>query len=150
MDPVEVDFTEGLGPVDQVIPGYRWAADGRSIVISQGGKIRRLDVASGTVTTIPFTARVRRTATERVVAPRRISDGPVEVRFPRWHTVSPDGRTLAFQAVGRIWLMDLPSGTPRASISSRPGAQMDGAWSCPAARVHRPEGRDWAGATSGT
>ena len=113
MDPIEVDFTEGLGPVDQVIPGYRWAADGKSILLSQGGKIRRLDVATGQVTTIPFSARVRRTASQRVVATRRISDGPLEVKFPRWHTVSPDGRTLAFQAVGRIWLMDLPSGTPR-------------------------------------
>jgi Tol biopolymer transport system component len=113
MDPIETDFTEGLGPVDQVIPGYRWTGDGKSIVISQGGKIRRLDVTTGAVSTIPFTARVRRTATERVVVSRRITDGPVEIKFPRWHTLSPDGRTLAFQAVGRIWLMDYPSGTPR-------------------------------------
>ncbi len=113
MDPIEVDFTEGLGPVDQVLPGYRWTADGRSILLSQGGKIRRLDVTTGAVSTIPFTARVRRTASGRVVGSRRISDGPLEVKFPRWHTVSPDGRTLAFQAVGRIWLMDLPAGTPR-------------------------------------
>jgi len=113
MDPIETDFTEGLGPVDQVLPGYRWTADGRTIVISQGGKIRRLDVATGAVSTVPFTARVHRLASERVVASRRIGDGPVEVKFPRWHTVSPDGRTLAFQAVGRIWLMDLPAGAPR-------------------------------------
>ena len=113
MDPIETDFTEGLGPVDQVIPGYRWTADGKAIVISQGGKIRRLDVATGAVATVPFTARVRRVATERVVVSRRIPDGPVEVKFPRWHALSPDGRTLAFQAVGRIWLMDYPSGTPR-------------------------------------
>jgi Tol biopolymer transport system component len=112
MDPVEVDFTEGLGPVDQALPGYRWTGDNK-IVISQGGKIRRLDVASGAVTTIPFTARVHRLASERVVPSHRLSDGPVEIKFPRWHTVSPDGNTLAFQAVGRIWLMDLPSGTPR-------------------------------------
>ena len=112
MDPVEVDFTEGLGPVDQTLPGYRWTPDGKSIVISQGGKIRHLDVASGTVSTIPFTARVHRVASERVVPARRIADGPVEIKFPRWHAVSPDGRTLAFQAVGRIWLMELPSGAP--------------------------------------
>ena len=46
-------------------------------------------------------------------ASRRISDGPLEVKFPRWHILSPDGKTLAFQAVGRIWVMDYPSGTPR-------------------------------------
>jgi len=130
MDPVEVDFTEGLGPVDQTLPGYRWTADGKSIVISQGGKLRRLDVASGEVATIPFTARVHRIASERVQASHRIADGPVEIKFPRWHTVSPDGRTVAFQAVGRIWLMDLPSGTPRRLTSDGFGPyEYQPAWS---------------------
>jgi Tol biopolymer transport system component len=136
MDPVEVDFTEGLGPVDQALPGYRWTGDNR-IVISQGGKIRRLDVATGTVTTIPFTARVKRLASERVVPSHRLSDGPVEIKFPRWHTVSPDGRTLAFQAVGRIWLMDLPSGAPRRLTSTSFGPyEYQPAWS--------PDGRSIA------
>ncbi|MEO8450677.1 MAG: amidohydrolase family protein [Gemmatimonadota bacterium] len=130
MDPIEVDFTEGLGPIDQTLPGYRWTADGKSIVLSQGGKIRRLDVASGAVTTIPFTARVHRIASERVVPSHKLSDGPVEIRFPRWHTVSPDGRTLAFQAVGRIWLMDLPSGAPhRLTASSFEPFEYQPAWS---------------------
>ncbi len=113
MDPVEYDFSEGLAPIDQTLPGYRWTADGQSIVISQGGKIRRLDLASGKVSTIPFNARVQRAASERVKPSMRISDGAFESKFPRWHTVSPDGKTLAFQAVGRIWLMDLPTSTPR-------------------------------------
>ena len=42
-----------------------------------------------------------------------LRDGPLEVRFVRWHTASPDGRRLAFEAVGKIWIMDLPNGTPR-------------------------------------
>jgi Tol biopolymer transport system component len=113
MDPVEYDFAEGLAPIDQTLPGYRWTADGRAIVISQGGKIRRLDLASAQVSTIAFNARVQRNTSERVKPSVRLSDGPFETKFARWHTVSPDGRTLAFQAVGRIWLMDLPSGTPR-------------------------------------
>jgi Tol biopolymer transport system component len=137
MDPVEVDFTEGLGPVDQTLPGYRWTADGKTIVISQGGKIRKLDVASGTVTTVPFTARVHRITSGRVVPSHRIPDGPVAIRFPRWHTVSPDGRTLAFQAVGRIWLMDLPSGAPRRLTSASFGPyEYQPAWS--------PDGRSIA------
>ncbi len=113
MDPVEYDFAEGLAPIDQTLPGYRWTADGRAIVISQGGKIRRLDLASAQVSTIAFNARVQRSTSERVKPSVRLSDGPFETKFARWHTVSPDGRTLAFQAVGRIWLMNLPSGTPR-------------------------------------
>src|SRR5205807_6853047 len=112
MDPMEQDMAEGM-KVSRDLPGYSWAKDSRSLVISQGGRIRRLDVSSGRVMTIPFAARVHRTISEMAYAPLPISDGPIAVRFPRAASASPDGRRLAFQAVGRIWVMDLPNGTPR-------------------------------------
>ncbi len=112
MDPVEQDMVEG-GKVLRPFPGYSWSADGRSIVVTQGGQLRRLDVASGAVSTIPFSATVDRTISELANTQSRITDDPFPVRFTRWQTASPDGKKLAFQAVGRIWLMDLPGGTPR-------------------------------------
>ena len=63
MDPIEVDMAEGM-KVSRDLPGYSWARDGKSLVVAQGGRIRRVDVASGAVTTIPFTARVQRTISE--------------------------------------------------------------------------------------
>ena len=112
MDPIEVDMIEGMKTL-RVLAGYSWAADGESIVISQGGKLRRLHVKSERVETIPFSARVRRTISEQAYKPFRITDDQFTVKFTRWQTATPDGRRLAFQAVGRIWIMDLPSGTPR-------------------------------------
>ncbi len=113
MDPVEMDLSEESIPLNGTYPGYRWVADGRSIVLHQGGKIRRVDVASGRVSTIPFSARVHRTISEQVWTKNKLSDGAFDVRFVRWASASPTGRTLAFQALGRIYLMDLPTGTPR-------------------------------------
>jgi Tol biopolymer transport system component len=112
MDPVELDLTEGI-KVLRPFPGYAWSRDGRSIWIAQGGKIRRLEVATGQVATVEFAAPVRRTISELANTQTRIPDGPVEIKFARWQTSSPDGKRLAFQAVGRIWLMDLPNGEPR-------------------------------------
>ncbi len=112
MDPVELDVFEGI-KVLRSFPGYSWARDGRSLVLTQGGKIRRVDVATGVVTTIPFTARVQRTISELANFQAREDDGPMPVQFIRWASASPDGRRLAFQAVGRIWVQDLPNGTPR-------------------------------------
>ena len=111
MDPIEVDDSEPYG-VWRILPGYSWARDGKSLVISQGGKIHRLWVADGRVETIPFTAHVHRTISEMAKTERRITDDAFPMRFARWHTASPDGKKLAFQAIGHIWIMDLPGGTP--------------------------------------
>jgi Tol biopolymer transport system component/imidazolonepropionase-like amidohydrolase len=112
MDPIETDITEG-GKVLRLLPAYSWSPDGQAIVISQGGGIRRVTVETGDVETIPFSAQVMRTISEMAYTPGRIPDDPFPVRFMRWHTANPAGDRLVFQAVGRIWINDLPSGTPR-------------------------------------
>ncbi|MGQ0647733.1 MAG: amidohydrolase family protein [Gemmatimonadaceae bacterium] len=134
MDPVEQDIFEG-GKVLRHFPGYAWSADGRSLYLSQGGKLRRVDVATGGVTTIPFSARVQRTISELANTQTREPDDPFSVRFTRWQSASPDGRRLAFQAVGRVWVMDLPNGTPRRLTSAAfvpfeyaPAWSPDGQW----------------------
>ncbi len=134
MDPVEKDLAEESLPVNGSYAGYRWTADGQ-ITIHQGGKIRRLDVATGQVTTVPFTARVQRTMSEQIWVKNKVSDSPFDVRFIRWASASPDGKQLAFQALGRIYLMDLPNGTPRRLTSSgfeplefQPAWSPDGQW----------------------
>ncbi|MEE8583332.1 MAG: amidohydrolase family protein [Acidobacteriota bacterium] len=112
MDPIEQDMAEGMKTL-RVLPGYVWAPDGKSIFLSQGGKIRRLQVESGRVETIPFRARVQRTISEMAHKPFRITDAPFQARFLRWHTASPDGSKLVFQAVGKLWIQDLPGGSPQ-------------------------------------
>ncbi len=122
MDPIDVDIAEQPTFAVRVLPGYGWAADSRSLVLSQGGRIRRLWLGEGTeldgvaegarVETIPFEARIQRTISERVAPPLRISDESFEARLLRWHTASPDGRHIAFHAVGKVWL-STEDGVPR-------------------------------------
>jgi imidazolonepropionase-like amidohydrolase len=113
MDPVEMDLSEESIPINGSYPGYRWLADGKRIVLHQGGKIRSVDVASGQVSTIPFSARVHRTMSEQVWVKNKLSDGPFDVRFIRWGSASPDGKTITFQALGRIYVMAASGGQPR-------------------------------------
>ena len=112
MDPIEPMIPGGSKALG-VLPRYRWASDGRTILLMQGGKLRRLDVATREVTTIPFTAKVHRTLSQMNRNEFRLPDGPVVVKFFRWPTATADGGTIAFQAVGHIWVQDGEGGAPR-------------------------------------
>src|SRR5262249_2583224 len=113
MDPIELDDSEEISRQMTILPGMAWTSDGKSILISQGGKFRRLWVDSGKVDTIPFTAHVHRTISEMAYSPLLIRDDAFESKFLRWTSASPDGKHLVFQSVGKLWVMDLPSGKPR-------------------------------------
>lgn len=112
MDPIDPMVTSGSKTLG-VLPRYKWAKDGKSIVIAQGGKIRRLDIATKAVSTISYTAKVHRTISEMARKEFRVADGPVAAKFFRWPSASPDGRTIAFQAVGRIYTQAGATGTPK-------------------------------------
>ena len=120
----------GSGENIWALPGYNWAADSKSLVVPQGGKIRRLWIDSGKMETISFVAHVHRTISEMALSSRRLTDEAFNVKFARWQTGSPDGKKLMFQALGRIWIMDLPSGTARRlSPGSFSPLEYSSAWS---------------------
>lgn len=112
MDPIGVAIESGSKSL-RILPGYDWASDGASIVIWEGGKIRRVDVASGDVATLPFEADVSRSVSAMAYQSFRIEDGPFQAKFLRWHTASPDRNTIAFQAIGRVWLQSRNGGEAR-------------------------------------
>lgn len=111
------------------LPGYAFTPDGRSLVVPIDGRITRVDFATGAVQDIPFSARVEAEIAPRVYFENRIDDGPtVKVRLVRWPALSPDGKRVAFTALNRLWMMELPSGTPRRLTSLTEGEFMP-AWS---------------------
>jgi len=129
MDPIAQAIESG-SKVLRTLPGYAWSPDGSTLVLSQGGRIRRVSVETGQVTTIPFQARVHRTISGMAYQPFRITDEPFRARYLRWHTASPDGRTVAFQAVGRVWTVPASGGEPRRlTPESFSGQEFAPAWS---------------------
>jgi imidazolonepropionase-like amidohydrolase/Tol biopolymer transport system component len=96
-----------------VYPAMAWTPDNRSIVFWAGGKIRRIDVASRAVEEIPFRVRDTRRLTDVVRFPTEVAPATFPVRMLRWVEVSPNGKQVLYQALGTIWIRDLPNGTPR-------------------------------------
>ena len=58
------DEEEGFAQMD-LWPNYAFTPDGKALVFSNGGKIVRLDVASGAMREIPFTAHVEQLRSRR-------------------------------------------------------------------------------------
>jgi Tol biopolymer transport system component/imidazolonepropionase-like amidohydrolase len=162
VDPIESDLADrqlgarAVFSAERILPGYSWARDGKSIVLSQGGKLRRLWVATGDVETIPFIAQVHRTISDQAYSPIDFSDGPFVAKLLRWHTASPDGGRLAFQAVGKIWIQDLPAGTPRRLtdkafnlLEYSPAWSPDGKWIAFASWDDKERGQLWKVSSAG-
>lgn len=125
--PVQHDEQESRYTRD-LIPGYAFSRDGRAVLAAYGGKIHRIDVATGADRVVPFSARVSRQVATRLNFPIRVDDGPVRARLAQDPEPSPDGRRLAFSALTRLYLMDLPSGQPR-QVTAEGAREFHPTWS---------------------
>ncbi len=88
-------------------PRYTFTRDGKAIMLSARGGIERIEIADGAVTRIPFTAHVDMPIGPSTRQDIRDIGGPVKARLIMAPVASPDGRTLAFSAFGRLYLMPL-------------------------------------------
>ncbi len=117
---IQRDDIESRGSRD-LLPGYAWTGDSKTIILAHHGKIWSLDVASGRQTAIPFSADVDQLIGDLVKFEYPINDTLLTVRQIRGARPSPDGKRLAFSALDRLWVMALPSGTPRRLTTSTDG-----------------------------
>ena len=112
-DDMESRFTRDL------MPNMTFTPDSKSLIAAWNGKIRRVDVATGRATEIPFTADVEQQLGALSKFDYAINDSTLTVAQIRGARPSPDGKRLAFTALDKLWIMDLPSGTPRRLTKSR-------------------------------
>lgn len=104
-----------------------WTAQGRYYYVSDG-QIRQREVAEGASRTIAFSATLQAQAPDYVHA-RRDYDarGPRQARGIVRPAISPDGRQVAFVALGDLYLMPV-GGKPRKLTDDR-YMEVDPAWS---------------------
>ena len=96
-----------------VYPAFSWTPDSASIVFWAQGKIRRVDVASKKAEVIPFRVKDTRTVLKQVRPTIDPAPAEFDVRTIRWTTVSPKGDRVVYQALGHLYVKDLPNGEPR-------------------------------------
>ncbi len=133
--PIQRDDQESRAPVD-VLPGYSFTPDSRAVVISYGGEIWRVPVEGGSPQKIPFEVNAKLDLGPELKFAYRVDTSATHtLKQIRNAVPSPDGKQLAFVAVDRLYLVDLPGGTPRRVTASAVG-EYQPAWS--------PDGKELA------
>jgi len=126
--PIQRDVQEAL-PTRDLIPGYAFTPDGKAIVMVYGGKFHRIDVISGAASVVPFTAHIDLELGPFLRQRLTTDQGPVRARLIQAPVQSPDGRRLAFSALGRLYVMDLAPGAKPHRLMTDETPQFQPAWS---------------------
>lgn len=111
--PVQRDEQESIAPLG-VLPAMAFTPDSKNLVASYGGKIYKINIESNQATEIPFEVDVNLELGPQLSFKYPIEDTPEAfVTQIRDGVPSPDGSKLAFTALNRLYVMDLPDGTPK-------------------------------------
>lgn len=95
-----------------VYPNYNFTPDGKNIIINAKGKIRKINIDSREATDIPFTVDVKRTMQDALVFEQEVAPETFESKMLRHVTSAPDKNSIAYSAMGHIWLASQPGGSP--------------------------------------
>ncbi len=115
--------------VSGVYPNMDWTPDSASIVFWAGGKIRKLELASGRTAEIPFHINDTRDMIDPPRPPVDVAPAQFNTRMPRGVAVSPDGRTVIFETLGKLWIKSMSGGSPKRLSKSADEMEAYPSWS---------------------
>ncbi|MFN9425032.1 amidohydrolase, partial [Gemmatimonas sp.] len=126
--PVQRDDMESRAPMD-AYPGYAFTPDSKAIVVSYGGEFWRVPIDKTAPVKIPFTAEVKLELAPEVKFAYKVDTTPTfTARQIRDLQPSPDGKSLAFTALDRLYVMAFADMKP-ARVSSAAHGEFNPVWS---------------------
>jgi Tol biopolymer transport system component len=103
-----------------LMPPYTFTPDSKALVVAHHGHIWRIAVPDGQQTMIPFTADVDQQIAGAIKLDFPYDDSTLTVRQIRNAVPSPDGKRLAFVALDRLWIGDLPTCPAQGTCAAGP------------------------------
>lgn len=128
-DALDQDLQETWA-VTGVYPNMSWTPDSREIVFWAGGRLRRVGADGGAARIIPFSVNDDRVVIDATHPTVEVAPDSFDTKMPRWAEVSPDGRSVVFETLGKLWLKPATGGVARRLTTAKDdGFELWPSWS---------------------
>jgi len=121
--------------VTGVYPNMAWTPDSASVVVWARGKLNRIELASGKSSVIPFRIADSRSVVDPPRPSIAVAPDSFETKMPRGAAVSPDGRSVVFETLGKLWVKPLAGGEPRRLTADDAAMEAYPSWSADGKRI---------------
>ncbi len=111
-DALDADMQETWA-VHGVYPNMDWTPDSKSIVFWAGGKIRRVDADGSNSAVIAFNIADSRGVLDAPHPKVAVSPDRFDTKMTRFAAVSPDGRQVVFETLGKLYVKSMAGGEAR-------------------------------------
>ena len=95
-----------------VYTNFNWMPGDKEVIIWAGGKLKRINTESLSVTEVPFDVDCNHKIMDALRFKQVAAPDSFDVKAIRQAVTSPDEKTLVFNAAGYLWKKSLPNGKP--------------------------------------
>jgi imidazolonepropionase-like amidohydrolase/Tol biopolymer transport system component len=122
--------------VHGVYPNMAWTPDSQTIVFWAGGHLQRVGRDGAGHAEIPFQISDTRVVIDPPHPAGTAAPASVTTRMPRFSSVSPDGRQVVFETLGRLYIRGVAGGAAPRLLTARDGDfQLFPTWSRDGSRI---------------
>ena len=109
-------------------PNIDWTPDSRTLVFWAGGKLNRVNADGSGLAQIPFSVSDTRGVADAPHPAIPVAPDAFETKMVKYAALSPDGRQVVFESLGKLWIKDAAGGAPR-RLTSGEAIEAWPAWS---------------------